>query len=231
MSNLSSPPPPVEAFRVLARLRGQIGARCDLCSAPLAEPHGHLLGPGQKVACACPACGLLLGSGAARYRRLPTRVLRLGPDAIAAEDWRALAIPIGLAFLFQRDSGAGAALYPSPAGTLEAELDDEIWARLGAGCPPLGRMAPEVEGVLALRLEPGPARPNPAPPRHYLAPRDRCLALTAILGRHWRGFGGGETAWQAVAAFFDALDREALAVPAGVAAAPPGRAIWEATHA
>ena len=205
-----SSPFSVAQFQALARLRGPTGPRCDLCAAPLSAPHDHLLSPGRTVVCACAACGLLLGAAAGRYRKLPTRVLRLGPNAITPEDWAALAIPIGVAFLFRRDNGAGAAIYPGPAGVIEAELDAAVWVRLAASCPPIAAMAPEVEGVLAQRMAPRPELPYPPPPRHYVAPRDRCLALAAILRREWRGFGGGDGAWRALDQCFAALDREAV---------------------
>lgn len=198
----------VENYRALVRLRGQGGERCGLCAAPIAERHAHLLAPDRRVVCACAACGLLFGGGKQRYRRLPGRVLRLGAEAVAAGDWQALGIPIGLAFLYRQDSGLPAAIYPSPAGPVEAPLEEDLWARITAGCPPLASMEAEVEGLLAQRMAPRPGV-NRAVARHYLASRDRCLTLTALLRRHWRGFSGGE-AWEAVDRFFTDLEQEAV---------------------
>lgn len=198
----------VQEFRALSRLLGPRGDRCELCAAPLAARHAHLLTADRHVVCACPACGLLFGAARGRYRRIPSRIVRLGPGAVRAADWQALGIPIGLAFLYRQDSGQAAAIYPSPAGPVEAPLESEIWARIIGGCRPLATMEPEVEGLLAERIGPWPGVDREVL-RHYLAPRDRCLVLAALLRRHWRGFSGGE-AWDRVEEFFAGLDQEAV---------------------
>lgn len=202
----------VADFRALRRLRGSRGERCGLCAAPIGDRHAHLLAPDRRVICACAACGLLFGDAKQHYRRMPSRVLRLAATAITPADWRSLGIPISLAFLYRRDSGEPAAIYPSAAGPVEAPLEPDLWARIAAGCPPLALMAPEVEGLLAQHTE---ARPgiNRRVVRHYLASRERCLILTALLRRDWRGFSGG-AAWAAVEEFFIALDQEAVDAPA-----------------
>ena len=42
---------------------------------------------------------------------------------------------------------------------------------------------------------------------HWLVPIDDCYELVGLIRTRWRGFGGGEEVWDAIARFFDDLPR------------------------
>ena len=188
--------------RALAELRRLVRPpraeeRCELCAAPLGERHEHLVDPRQRrLLCACTACAILFdGMVATPYRRVPRDVVRLNGGGLNDETWSALAIPIGLAFLFRSSATNGVvALYPSPAGPTESTVE-------APECEALVRLRPDVEALLIHRL--GGARDC------YVAPIDECYRLTGIIRTYWRGFSGGDDARERVSAFFAELERRA----------------------
>ena len=46
----------------------------------------------------------------------------------------------------------------------------------------------------------------------YLVPIDACYELVGLVRMHWKGFDGGQEAWEAIDGFFDAV-RERSRVP------------------
>src|SRR6202011_2591736 len=95
--------------------------------------HEHLLDPrARAIACACTPCALLFPPEAEkRYRRGPTRPYWIEDFALSDEQWDALAIPVGMAFLHTSwPSGDLHAYYPSPAGATESLLTLEGWGEL-----------------------------------------------------------------------------------------------------
>jgi hypothetical protein len=93
--------------------------RCELCATPLDERHEHLVDPTRRrLLCACTACAILFdGAVDTPYRRVPRDVMRLEDGGLTDQDWNALSIPIGLAFLFRSSATDGVvALYPSRSG-------------------------------------------------------------------------------------------------------------------
>ncbi len=124
-------------LRQFARRRPAAEAeeRCELCSAPLAEAHQHLLDPKKRqIVCACDGCVILFcGQTGAHYLRVPRRIQRLVGFQMSELQWEALMLPINLAF-FYRDSAAGRvlAMYPSPAGATESLLSLESWEEIVA---------------------------------------------------------------------------------------------------
>lgn len=178
------------------------GERCELCSAPLAAEHAHLVEPvARKLLCTCTACTLLFGSqGATKYRRVPQRIRRLTdfqlPDAL----WDGLMIPINMAFFFESSPlGKVIALYPSPAGATESQLPLESWEEIAVLNPILNTMEPDVEALMVNRI--GPQR-GYEEPEYYLLPIDECYALVGLIRAHWQGFSGGDEAWERLSKFF-----------------------------
>jgi Family of unknown function (DUF5947) len=173
---------------------------CELCAAPLAPGHQHLLEvEKRRVACACDACAILFGGHAQqRYRRIPRDVSVLRNFALDDQEWDSLLIPIKMAF-FVHSSAAGrmVAQYPSPGGALESTLDLEYWEQIVARNPVLRDLEPDVEALLVSRIV--------MPPEYYRAPIDQCFRLVGILRTHWRGLSGGEEVWKEIRRFFDEL--------------------------
>jgi len=174
--------------------------RCDVCSVPLAEQHQHLLDPKtRKLVCACDPCAILFSSnGETLYRRVPRDLDLLTDLNLPDQVWNSLAIPIGLAFIYKSSTTDEVlAVYPSPAGPTESPLDRECWDEVVQDNPFLAKLTPDVEGLLANRI--GGAR------EYFRAPIDECYKLTGLVKKHWRGFSGGDEAWNEIAGFFNQL--------------------------
>jgi hypothetical protein len=200
------------AFVPLERLRARRPAndthdRCDLCGAPVAEAHDHLVDPERRdLRCACQACGLLFRSPGGRWLRVPRRVERIEPFDLDDGAWSALGIPVDLAFFVRSSKGDGVvAMYPGPAGATEARVHPDAWSALASRNPPLGALAPDVEACLVRRERGSGAGGTSA----YRVSIDACYALVGRIRSHWRGLGGGGAVWTHVDAFFEALRTEA----------------------
>lgn len=178
--------------------------RCALCATPLLDEHPHLVDPvKRRLICACLPCSILFDeSGVTQYRRVPRDVRQLAGMQLSDAFWNGLSIPIGLAFFFRSSASKSVlALYPSPAGPTETSVDDEMWAELAALHPALAAMRPDVEALLVNRLR--------DERQYYIVPIDECYKLTGLIRRCWRGFSGGDEAWERISAFFQALQRRA----------------------
>lgn len=179
--------------------------RCELCGAPVAADHQHLVDPGNhRILCACNACAILFDdSGVTQYRRIPREVREPAGFEITDEFWNALAIPIGLVFFFRSSaSGKVLALYPSPAGPTETAVEEAQWTELSGFHPSIASMKPDVEALIVNRMD--GAR------EYYIAPIDECYKLTGIIRRHWQGFSGGDEMWDGIRQFFESLKRRAI---------------------
>ena len=180
------------------------GERCELCATPLGEEHSHLADvEARGLLCACRACWLLFtqeGAARGRYKAIPEGVRRLDAAAIEEPSWEELRIPVRLAFFFRSSPlGRVVAFYPSPAGATESELPLEAWAALVRRSPVLETLAPDVEALLVRGRKDGQGFES------YLVPIDACYELTGRVRRRWKGFDGGEEAWNDVDAFFARL--------------------------
>lgn len=180
----------------------QARERCQMCSAPVASEHRHVLDlAGHSVLCACDACALLFapdGAHEGKYRLIPRRVLALEDFQMTGEQWNDLLLPVNMVYLFQStETGRTRAFYPSPAGAMESLLDLESWRSLVQTNPILNELEPDVEALLINRVE--QAR------EYYLAPIDVCYRLVGLLRTHWRGLSGGQEVWEAIAGFFAEL--------------------------
>ena len=171
---------------------------CELCPLSLAEDHKHLLDlEERRIICVCPTCWSIR-SGDARYRPTGSRTLWLEPFELADELWAAFQIPIGLAFFLRSTStGAVIAMYPSPAGATECELDLVAWERLVAANPVLEDLDPDAEALIVNRMG--------TPHIHAIAPLDDCYRLVGIIKSTWEGISGGAAMEAAVQRYFDDL--------------------------
>lgn len=179
------------------------GDVCDLCGVPLAAGHSHLVNmESRNLACSCRACYLLFTAQAAvqgRYLAIPDRYLHDCSFALTQSDWDAFQIPVRIAFFFFNSRiGRIVALYPGPAGATESMLDLRAWDDLRAANSVLETMRPDVEALLVYGHRGGGFD-------CFIVPIDACYELTGVMRRNWKGFDGGEQAWNAVDAFFDRI--------------------------
>jgi hypothetical protein len=183
---------------------------CELCSAPIAPDHRHVLDIGKReLLCACRACSLLFDRPAAadgRMRVVGDRRLRLDDFALSDLAWEDLRLPVDIAFFFH-DTPAErvSAFYPSPVGATESLLGLDAWRELETANPILLTLTPDVEALLVDRAL--GAR------RHWIVPIDDCFGLVGLIKTHWRGLTGGKAVWEQIGTFFDDLDRRSR--PAG----------------
>jgi len=163
----------------------------------------------QSLLCACRACVILLGrpgAGGAHFRLVPERVVLLDRFRLADEQWAALQLPVELAFFFRSTpAGRVVALYPSPLGATESQLELGAWQEIERDNPVLRELEPDVQALLANRAR--------GACEYYLCPIDSCYELVALIRAHWRGFAGGSDVWNEIAQFFERLRAQAETEP------------------
>jgi hypothetical protein len=194
--------------RRAAREREEALERCDLCGAPIAAEHRHLLDvSARELMCSCRACALLFdqaaaGAGGRHYRLVPERRLRIDDLDLDDVTWAELRLPVDMAFFF-RSSPAGRVLafYPGPMGATESLLGLEAWAALEDRNPVLRTLAEDVEALLVHRAR--GAR------RHHIVPISDCYELAGLIRTRWRGLTGGREVWEEIGRFYERLDRRA----------------------
>lgn len=171
---------------------------CDFCSKPIDPLHTHLIERvTRKFFCACPQCTLLLGEGE-RFAIVNPRIHPLHNFELNDAEWQGYYIPIDLAFIFRSTPAQRQlAIYPGPAGAIEAYFADDAWARLIEANPVLTDLHPDVEALLVNRMN--GAR------EYYLVSIDRCYALIGVMRKHWRGLSGGAEVWESVQDYFQKL--------------------------
>lgn len=175
-------------------------AACDICGTSMPEDHRHLLNlEDRHMVCACESCWALR-SGDAEYRPTGNRVLWLEDFVLPDEIWARFSIPIGLAF-FIRGSGNVVAMYPSPAGATESELDLGAWHELARLNPVLETLEADAETLLVNR--------RAKPPQHVIAPTDEAYKLVGLIKANWQGLSGGPAVERVVAGFFEQLQARA----------------------
>ena len=189
------------------RAAGEI-ERCDFCNVPLAANHRHLLRmDDRKIICTCDPCALRFQSViGGRYQLIPREVQMLPDFRMTDAEWEDLALPINLAFFVNGAvSRKVIAVYPSPAGPVEAFLSRDHWNQMAANNPVLDRLKPDVEALLVNRV--GSAR------EYFIAPIDACYELVGVIRQNWRGFSGGETVWTEIKRIFVRLAGQAAPRP------------------
>jgi hypothetical protein len=187
-SDSPAPPPP--------RAPGE--ENCDLCGNLIPADHRHLLHLTERqILCACEAC-VALRSGDPELRPTGTRVAFLDEFDLPDELWASFQIPIGLAF-FMRSTTAGGivAFYPSPAGSMESELDLDAWAELERRNPVLSQLESDGEALLVNRMA--------EPSQNAIVPIDECYRLVGLVKVGWEGISGGAGPEQAIDGFFSEL--------------------------
>jgi uncharacterized protein DUF5947 len=176
---------------------------CNLCPTGLGDDHRHLLHLYERrILCVCETCWSL-HSGDPEYRPAGVRTLWLEDFDLPDEVWASLQIPIGLAFVMRSSmTGQVVALYPSPAGATESELDLLSWTALCAANPVLERLEPDAEALVVNRLS--------DPHQFVLAPIDQCYRLVGLIKSRWEGISGGTAIDSAVAEFFADMRARAM---------------------
>jgi hypothetical protein len=193
--------------RGLAALRRFVAVKspreiCEMCAKDIAEQHQHLVNTQERrLVCVCDACSILFDhAGATAYRRVPRDSRELLQMNISDSLWNSLGIPAGIVFIMRSSVQADAlAFYPSPAGPTEAAVDADLWNEISVAHRAIEAMKPDVEALLVNRAK--GAR------QYFIVPIDECYKLTAVIRKHWRGFSGGEEAWERIDSFFDNLSR------------------------
>jgi hypothetical protein len=177
--------------------------RCDLCHTQVPAEHRHLLQLEERViVCVCEPCWAFR-SGDAEYRPTGNRVVWLDDFEFPDDLWSAFGIPIGLAFLFRSSAtGSVVALYPSPAGATESELNLHGFGELVALNPLLAELEADTEALVVNRMT--------EPPQYAIVPIDQCYMLVGMIRAGWEGITGGDAVERAVTAFFDSLRDRAV---------------------
>jgi hypothetical protein len=176
--------------------------QCELCTLTLASNHRHLLHLDERrILCVCETCWAVR-SGEAEFRPVGNRTVWLDDFALTDEQWASFQIPIGLAFfMVSTVSGGVIALYPSPAGATECELDLEAWQRLVAENPALAGLEADAEALIVNRMA--------EEPKHVIAPIDVAYQLVGVVKTSWEGISGGSATEEAVARYFEGLRERA----------------------
>ena len=198
----------ISSLRGLSRAEPEVAANgsdvevCELCGMVLPQNHRHLLQlTERRILCTCATCWASR-SGDPELRPTGSRIVWLEGFELPEELWAKLQVPIGLAF-FMRSSVADAvvAMYPSPAGATESELDLPAWQELEALNPILTGVEPDAEALVVNRIA--------DPHEHVIAPIDECYGLVGAIKVSWEGISGGPALEREVPAFFDEMRRRA----------------------
>jgi hypothetical protein len=171
---------------------------CELCPIGIGENHRHLLHlVERRIVCVCETCWSMR-SGDPEFRPPGGRTLWLEDFVMSHDVWSAFQIPIGLAFLLRSTvTGTVVALYPSPAGATESELELTAWDALCTANPILERLEPDAEALIVDRTG--------AEHRYAIVPIDQCYRLVGLIKSRWQGITGGQGVDVAIAEFFDGL--------------------------
>ncbi|WP_371679892.1 DUF5947 family protein [Streptomyces sp. NBC_01276] len=186
---------------------------CELCGTAVAgDGHRHLVETEKRsLVCACTGCALLFdrpGIVTGRFRAVPVRYLADPAHRLDDGAWERLQIPVGVAFFFRNAAlDRLVALYPSPAGATESELDPQTWQSVLGSGRLAALLEPDVEALLLRRSE---GRTS-----CHLVPIDICYELVGRMRLLWQGFDGGAEARAALDAFFAEVERRARVLAPG----------------
>jgi hypothetical protein len=202
-----------DTVAVLRRLTGERpvrppGERCEMCVAPIADEHSHVVDiRNRALMCTCRPCALLFDRQGAdlAFKTVPDRYLSFPDFSLSLGQWDDLAIPVGVAFFFSHSTlGKVVAFYPSPAGATESELPLAAWDGIVDANPGLRTLIDDVEALLL--------RKRGDDVECFLVPIDACYELVGHLRKLWRGFDGGEEMHRRLDEFF--ADVKARSKPA-----------------
>ncbi|MFB7667996.1 DUF5947 family protein [Kitasatospora sp. NPDC056138] len=188
--------------------------RCGFCGIQLPPGHRHVVDTEERrLACTCAACALLFqapGAAEGRYRKVPDRYLVDPAHELDESAWEALRIPVSTAFFFRNAVlDRLVALYPSPAGPTESELDPRTWESVLGRSRLTALLEPDVEALL-LRRTAGVLR-------CFLVPIDVCYELVGRMRLHWQGFDGGAEARRELDGVFARIQDRSRALAEDVA--------------
>jgi len=178
------------------------GERCEMCNEAIAEEHSHVVNlESRALLCTCRPCYLLFtdrAAGGGKYAAVPERYL-FDPDfTLSDAQWDEFQIPVKMAFFFVNSVlGQTVAFYPSPAGATESMLPADTWDEMMAANPLFANLVPDVEALLVYKRD--------KVYECFLAPIDACYELVGHVRMNWKGFDGGQEAWEAIDGFFDGL--------------------------
>ncbi|MFG2555673.1 DUF5947 family protein [Streptomyces sp. NPDC048581] len=180
--------------------------RCELCAVVVPEDHRHMVDTEKRaLVCVCAACAVLMerpGAAEGRFRAVPARYLTDPGHRLDERAWEALRIPVGVAFFFRNAAlDRLVALYPSPAGATESELEPDTWSEVLGGSRLAALLEPDVEALLLRRTD--------GQVECHLVPIDVCYELVGRMRLLWQGFDGGAEARAALDAFFEDVRRRA----------------------
>jgi hypothetical protein len=157
----------------------------------------------RRILCACETCWSSR-SADADLRPAGVRTVALPDLDVPEELWARFGIPIGLAFFMENgNSGTISAMYPSPVGATESELDLTAWEELRERNPRLGGLEPDSEALIADRT--GETH------RYVIAPIDDCYRLVGMIKASWEGLSGGDGPQNAIDSFFAELEARVTA--------------------
>jgi hypothetical protein len=203
-------PPGFERF--LEKPAPPEGEHCELCNEAIPEEHPHVVNlESRALMCSCRPCYLLFterGAGGGKFASVPERYLFDADFTLNDAQWEQFQIPVKMAFFFVNSViEQTVAFYPSPAGATESLLPADTWVEVMAANPLFASLEPDVEGLLVYRRD--------TAYECFLAPIDACYELVGHVRMNWKGFDGGQEAWEAIDGFFDRLrSRSRSAAPA-----------------
>jgi hypothetical protein len=174
---------------------------CEFCGVALPEKHSHTVNTETRsLQCVCRPCYLLFtrdGAAKGRFKAIPERYLFAPRLILTDAQWNRLQIPVGIAFFFFNTSlGRMVVFYPSPVGATESLLSLDTWDELARANPLLTTLATDVEALLVRNVQ------RRGDFECYIVPIDACYELVGRIRRRWKGFDGGDEAWQEIDAFF-----------------------------
>jgi hypothetical protein len=178
-------------------------AHCELCPVGIGDDHRHLLHLDERrIICVCETCWSMR-SGDPEFRPPGVRTVWLEDFVMSDAMWAEFQIPIGLAFLLRSTvTGGVVALYPSPAGATESELELDAWAAVCAANPVLEGLQPDAEALIVNRTT--------SEHQYAIVPVDQCYRMVGLIKSRWEGITGGRGVDDAIAEFFAGVHERAL---------------------
>ena len=211
-------PPGLKRF-LETRQPAPAGERCEMCNEAIPEEHPHVVNmESRALMCTCRPCYLLFtqrGAAGGKFASVPDRYLHDPDFALTNAQWEDLQIPVKMAFFFVNSQlGRTVTFYPSPAGATESLLPLDTWEQVMAANPLLANLEPDVEALIIYKQA----------DRYecFLVPIDACYELVGHVRLHWRGFDGGQEAWESIDGFFGQLRDKARPVSPRSGVSPNG---------